>query len=252
MDLLIVVGLFPLISSLPVIPPPSLFKDRDLGLEARTEADKLISTLRGIAKEPGAGQVISQVFDRDNVCLDNVEEAVQAIREGSSLVEASEPHLHTLSSKLQGLAGLKDEAEVVSELASIFRALEPLLNKISPSQSPSEICLDSPGAYMASLSLLMEELSENDQVQPEARTTLAESTPVLSTVTNFIQTLRSQTKELQNFCSADQEASNKSIRAMGDIITSLADMAAELGNAGLAEEIRRRKGVPDQIFVSNF
>ena len=33
---------------------------------------------------------------------------------------------------------------------------------------------------------------------------------------------------------------------------SLADMAAELGNAGVAEEIRRRKGVPDQIFVSNF
>ena len=255
MDLLIVVGLFPLISSLPVIPTPSsetgLFNDRDLGLEARTEADKLISALRGIAKDPGAGQVISEVFDRDNVCLNNVEEAVQAIRDGSGLVEASEPDLRTLSSMLQSLNGLKDEAEVVSEIASIFRALEPLLNKISPSQSSSQICPDSPGAYIASLSLVIAELSENDQVQPEARTTLAESTPVLSTVTNFIQTLRSQTKEFQNFCSTDQETSNKSIRAMGEIITSLADMAAELGNADVAEEIRRRKGIPDQIIVSS-
>merc|ERR1712241_113253 len=56
-------------------------------------------------------------------------------------------------------------------------------------------------------------------------------------------------KDFQNVCSTDEESSNRGIRAMGEILGSLADMAARLGNTRVAEEISKRKGIPDQIFT---
>jgi len=251
MKLLIVVGLFPLLSASPLFKPEvGLYSNQDLGFQARTEANRLISTLRGIAQDPTspASQTIQNVFNRDNICLNNIEEAVQAIQEGSSLVEASEGDLRTLSSRLESLTRLTDEAEVVREVASIFRALEPLITKISPAKNSIKICSGSPEAYISSLSALLEELSENSEIQSQARGSLAQSAPVLNSVTTFISRLRSQNTDFQNVCSTDEESRNRGISAMGEILGSLADMAARLGNTRVAEEISKRKGIPDQIF----
>jgi len=261
MKLLIVVGLFPLFSASPLFPAPinkvnnfhetGLYSNQDLGLQARKEADTLISTLRGIAQDPSSpeSQIIRDVFNRENICLNNIEEAVQAIKDGSRLVEASEGDLRTLSSRLESLTGLTDEAEVVREVASIFRALEPLITKISPAETSSKTCSSTPEAYISSLSVIMQELSENSQVQTQARETLSKSAPVLNSVTTFISQLRTKTKDFQNVCSTDKESSNRGISAMGEILGSLADMAARLGNTRVAEEISKRKGIPDQIFT---
>jgi len=255
MRLLIVVGLLPLFSTSPLFPAPintqtGLYSNKDLGLQARTEANRLISTLRELAQDPTspASQTIRNVFNRDNICLNNIEEAVQVIQDGSSLVEATEGDLRSLGSRLESLIELTDEEEVVREVASIFRSVEPLITKISPARSSSNICSDSPEAYISSLSVLLQELSENSQLQPLDRGTLAESAPILDTVTTFLSELSTKTKNFENVCSTGEEASDRGVRVMGEILDSLADLAERLGNNRVAEEISKRKGIPDQIF----
>merc|ERR1711936_289410 len=94
----------------------------------------------------------------------------------------------------------------------------------------------------------LQELSENSQLQPLDRGTLAESAPILDTVTTFLSELSTKTKNFENVCSTGEEASDRGVRVMGEILDSLADLAERLGNNRVAEEISKRKGIPDQIF----
>ena len=78
-----------------------------------------------------------------------------------------------------------------------------------------------------------------------------ESARVLAATNGFLRNLRSQTKEFQNFCFSDKESSTRGVRAMGNIITSLADLSATLGNLDTAEEIRKGNGITENIVVSS-
>merc|ERR1711936_484613 len=77
---------------------------------------------------------------------------------------------------------------------------------------------------------------------------LAESAPILDTVTTFLSELSTKTKNFENVCSTGEEASDRGVRVMGEILDSLADLAERLGNNRVAEETSKRKGIPDQIF----
>ena len=267
MQSLIVLGLFPLFSASPVIPyfspfpiapfhahaqrPPvfSLYDSQGLGLQVRGMADSLTSTLRSLAQDPSAAQIIKRVLGSNNVCLSNMEEAIQAIQEGTRLVEAAEGDLLALNKQVEALMGLRDEAEVVRKVASIFRTLQPLLRKVSPANPSSKICstsTDRTDAYLRSLVVMLEEFSHQF---PQNRGVFAESATILSTVNSFLRQLKVQTKEFQNFCFPDKESSARGIRAMGQIISSLADMFAVLGNVNTSEEIRKGNRITETIVV---
>ena len=78
--------------------------------------------------------------------LRNMEEAIQAIQEGTRLVAAAEGDLRTLVREVERLETVKDEVETVRAVASILRALEPLLTRLSPTDlSTSQLCSSSPG-----------------------------------------------------------------------------------------------------------
>ena len=268
MKFLIVLGLFPLFSASPFWVPffsgfpnypdlynnqgLNLYSSQDLGLQARSQTDSLVSTLRDLAQDPVASQAVNRVFNKDAVCLNNMEEAIQAIQEGSRLVEAAEGDLRTLNSRVESLMRLTGEAEVVREVASIFRALDSLLTKLEPA-NPT-ICSassDSTAAYINSLAVMMNEFSENYQLDPQSRGMFKESAKVLAATNGFLRNLRSQTKEFQNFCFSDKESSTRGVRAMGKIITSLADLFSTIGNLEAAEEMRKGNVIIEKISVSS-
>jgi len=256
MKFLIVLGLFPLFSASPFWGNffsgfrnyPNLYSSQDLALQARSQTDSLISTLRELAQDPKASQAIDRVFNKNAVCLNNMEEAIEAIQEGSRLVEAAEGDLRTLNSRVESLMRLTDEVEVVRELASIFRALDTLLTKLAPA-NPT-ICSassDSTAAYINSLAVMMNEFSVDFLLDSQSRMMFKESARVLAATNSFLRNLRSQTKEFQNFCFSDKESTTRGIRAMGNIITSLADLSATLGNLQTAEEIRKGNRITERI-----
>merc|ERR1712241_555854 len=225
---------------------------QNLGPQARSQTDSLISTLRNLAKDPKASKAINRVFNKDAVCLKNMEEAIEAIQEGTRLMGAAEADLNTLISKVEGMMKMTDEIQVMREVASMFRLLDPLLTKLSPSNPSSKICASSSentAAYINSLAVMMNEFSQDFQLvtSPQAREMFAETSSILSATNGFLRNLKTQTKEFQNSCFADKESTVRGVRATRNIIDSLADMAATLGNLDAAQEIRKADAVTDEI-----
>jgi len=225
---------------------------QNLGQQARRQADSLISTLRDLARDPRASKALDRVFNNDAVCLKNMEEAIQAIQEGSRLMTAAERDLNTLISRVEGMMKMTDEVKVMREVASLFRLLDPLLTKLSPNNPSSKICAassESTSAYINSLAVMMNEFSGDFQLvsSPQARGMFAETASILVATNGFLRNLKTQTKEFQNSCFADKESTVRGVRAMRNIIDSLADMAGTLGNLNAAEEIRKADTVTDEI-----
>ena len=150
MKFLIVLGLFPLFSASPVNPwlrffsgffninqRPSLYNNQgynqynNQGFNrynnqgynrynnqlSRSNSQDLVSLLRELAQDPRASQTINKVFNKDAVCLNNIEEAIEAVEEGSRLMRAAEGDLITLTSRVESLMRLTGEDEVVSIIA---------------------------------------------------------------------------------------------------------------------------------------
>ena len=271
---IIVVGLFPLASAesdsfypgFPFVPPTNwlgLFaqnnnapRDNHFGRnsEIRAMAKELISSLRSLENDPRAARKITKLFsDKNSVCLRSLEEAIEAIQEGTKLVEAAEGDIRTLNSRVESLMGLRDEAEAVREVASILRALQPLLAKLAPSSSSRKLCAASPDstlAYLRSLAVMLHQLSEEAGEEEGGRAQLAGASSVVSAVVAFLGQLRLQARDFQSLCQPDRQSVTASLRALANIIASLADMTAVVGQHRAAEEVRKGQLVTERIVVS--
>ena len=243
----------------PTNPGLQIFREApaDSGFLVGVMSEELIDTLRTLAKDPATSQHIDRAFSDENmVCLKNMDEAIEAIQEGTRLFEAAQPNLDSLNRRVKELRGLTGEAEVLRQVASIFRALEPLLKKLAPSNPASRICSASPDrtqAFLRSLAVMMHELSEdtNLAISPEIRGELTRSGVILSTVTSFLRQLISQSKSFPQYsCVSDKESVTRGILTLGNIISSLADMTDIPGNYRAGEEMRKGSLVIDTIVVS--
>merc|ERR1712025_879725 len=172
-----------------------------------------------------------------------IEELIQAAEEGTQLVELAEPDLLTLRTRVENMIELGedgDEAAVVREVASVLRALDPLVKKIAPNSIT--VCNGSPDSVVSSLLSLtsvIKQLSVNPQVNQETRQTFSQFSDVVSKVTSLVGRLRDQTNEFKNFCSGDNKSSADAVKALGDIIKDLTDMTSSFGTEESAEAIKK-------------
>ena len=267
MKLLIVLCLCPLYSAnsdsfypgFPFFPPPKHdktgspttydIKEIKSFADLRTTARELISTLRDLQDEPKASETIKKLFsDENSVCLSSMEEAIEAIEEGTRLVEDAEGDFMALQSRIESLLGQKSEVEVMREVASILRALQPLLTKITPA-NPS-LCAastDSTFAYLRRLALIFHELSEESE---DHKAMLERAASTISAVTVFLNQLRSEARLVQSLCQPDRQSTVSGLRALTNIIANLADMTAVVGNHRTAEDIRKGNLITEKIMVS--
>merc|ERR1712241_1425566 len=97
--------------------------------------------------DPTVSQTIERIFGDESVCLTNIEELIQATEEGTNLIELAEEDIKILNSRVENMLELGeqgDEAEVVREVASILRALDPLISKLVPANSNTKSCAANP------------------------------------------------------------------------------------------------------------
>jgi hypothetical protein len=245
MKLLLVLGLVPLYSALP-------FLSQDLGTETRTLTDALSNSLIALSSEPRAFKAIDRIFHQNNTCLRNIGEVIEAIQETTKLVESASGDVDSLSQKVNRLSELSGEAEVVGAVADILRSLEPVLEKLSPVIPISRSCAtstDNTMAYLRSLAVIMHELSYDPEVSQSqgTRNMFHKSGNILSGVSAFIENLKTQSEELQNFCFPSKDSTTKGIKALGEIMGSLADMFSSLGDYKAGEQIRQGKFMAQKI-----
>ena len=243
MKIIILLGLLP------------LFSADDVGQSLRTMSDTLTTNLRILSSEPRAVLVMDKIFTANNTCLKNIDEVITAIQESTKIVEAASGELKSLNNQVESLVEMTDEAEVLIQVAAIFRAMEPLLEDLSPAIPAGKVCESSSEnteAYLRSLATILHEFSYNPEVSRdhETRNTNQKAGDTLFAVSAFIGQLRIQSERFQSFCHPSKESTMSGVRALGEILGSMADMFSVLGNLRIGKKIRQGKVMADRIAVS--
>ena len=97
-------------------------RSSDFVQQTRTQANSLKTTLRSLASTPGADKIVNRVInDINNVCLNNVEEAIEAVETGARIVENAAPEIKQLIQTVEAFEKLTDTPTVIREAANILR-----------------------------------------------------------------------------------------------------------------------------------
>lgn len=220
--------------------------------QTRRQTDSLAAVLRNLAKVPGAAKYIDRVLEVSD-CVDNLEDAIEAIEAGTKLVENAEPELLKLVKTVENIKTEKDIVSVVRIAADILRQLEVLIPKIAP-ETPS-ICGTSPEATFAALrsvSVILEDVSKDLSLPLTliTRNDLKRSGTVVYAVTTFLKQLRTLFSDLKEACSPDKEYNLKAIAAIGDMLDNLSDLFGVVGGFTEAKEVKIRTEFTDNILAA--
>ena len=230
----------------------------DIIKQTRTLSNSVQQTLRNLAANPASAVIVDRIIgDKDNVCLNSLEEGLNYIETATGLVENAGNDIKQLIKKVNSMKKLRDPAEVVGEVAAVLRILDPLVNKIAPSNP--EVCQASPEqgfGSLRSLAVVVADLAEdpsldNLQVSPAGREELRKSANAISAVTSFLTQLRQTFFRFQTICTADKQYNLESISAVGELINHLADLFGSLGGIKTGESIRKGKRFVERVVVSS-
>merc|ERR1712142_564757 len=126
MKLLIVFGLLP------------VFQANPLQYGTRQMTNTLISTLQAMSNDHRVTATFDKIFNNDNTCLNNIDEAIEGLRKSADLMAAAEGDLQTLNSVVEGLMSQEGEVEALKGTAQIFRTLQPLVEKLWDNLQPRQ------------------------------------------------------------------------------------------------------------------
>merc|ERR1711884_634665 len=225
----------------------------DIVQQTRSLADSVKSTLRSLARDPDSAVIIQKIIrDKDNVCINSLEEGIAGIETATQLVEKAGDDIKALVSKVERFTKLKDPATVVKEVAAILRILEPLVKNIAPTNP--EICQATPAeafGSLRSLAVLVDSLASSYQLNlsPEGRALLKKSGSTISAVTTFLTQLRETFSRFEEICTPDKQYNFEAISAIGDLMIHLADLAGSLGGVEIGENIRKGKDFTERILA---
>merc|ERR1712106_1304673 len=210
----------------------ALARSSDFVQQTRTQANSLKNTLRSLARIPGANRIINRIInDDDNICLNSVEEAIEAVETSARIVESSGTEIKNLIKTVEAFEKLTDTPTVVREAANILRILEVLIPKLAPANV--QVCGASNAqafGSLRSLAAIVDELSSSHEfyMPPQSRKELKTSAKIISGVTSFLVKLNKSFTKFDKFCTSDKEYNVEAITAIGEMMTDLADLFAVL------------------------
>jgi len=216
----------------------------DIIKQTRTQAESLKTTLQNLASTTGSAKILNRIInDNNNVCINSVEEAIEAVEASVKIVEDAAPEIKQLIATVNVFETLTDTTTVVREAADILRLLEVLIPKLAP-VSPIVCEASNAEAFgsLRSLAALVDEISTTTDfnMYPRTRQELKTSAKVISGVTTFITQLNKSFTKLEQFCTSDKEYNIEAITAIGEMMTGLADLFGALGGLSDAEQIRKQ------------
>jgi hypothetical protein len=222
--------------------------------QTRTQAESLKKDLRSMASNPRAAQILNKVFaDKNNVCINSMEEAIEAIETSTKLFENGATEIKQLVGSVKVFENLEDTPTAVRETAKILRLLDVLIPKISPDTTSTcrSTSADTFGS-LQSLGNLVEELSSRNDIyfSTQKRQSLKSSAKIVTRVTNFLSQLKNTFSKFDRICTGNKEYNIEVITAMGDMMTGLADLYRELGGNTAAQDISKQGDFTKKVVVS--
>jgi len=212
----------------------------DIIEQTKAQTQSLVATIKELNKNPVASKYIQRVLGASS-CLDNLEDAISAIEQGSNLVENAGEDIIKLIATARGLVNKKDIPVLVRDAAEILRQLEVLIPKLAP--ATPEVCkAGSQESFDAlrGVAALLNDVSKDNQIRLtyETREELIRSAKVIIGVTAFLEQLGESFRDFDKSCTADRDYNIRAIATIGDTLDNLADLFGVLGGFEDAEKIR--------------
>ena len=234
-------------------PIRSLIGSDDIVQQTRTQAESLKKDLRSMASNPRAAQILIRVFaDKNNVCINSMDDAIEAIETSAKLVENAGTEIKQLVEIIKVFEKSIDTPKAVRETANILRLLDTLIPKITPATSTCGTSSADVFGSLQSLGVLVDELATKDDIyfSIQKKQSLKSSADIVFKVTNFLTQLKNTFSKFDRICTGNKEYNIEVITAMGDMMTGLADLYRELGGNTAAQEIAKQGAFTKQVVVS--
>lgn len=212
--------------------------------------DSLKNTIIFLTNKPEAEPILKKVFaGRNNTCITNIKEAIEALETTTKMVENAGTELKWLVEYVQEFSKIQNISlsGVVRQSAKIIGLLDALIPKLSP---PSNACNPSSAEdlrSMRNLGSLLIDLSTKDDLYytPQVRQILNNSAEILSIATTFLEKESHFTFEY--FCTLDIGHNKDFITAVSSLVGDLADLYTELGGDIAAKGIRKQQGLTEKL-----
>jgi len=236
-------------------PSGSNARHGDIVRQTRAQAEALKEDLRSIASNPTATQILNKVFaDRNNVCIKNMDDAIDTIEASTKLIEDAGKEITKLVESVKVFENLTDTPTVVKETAKIIRLLDVLIPKMTPdASSRCEPRSSNVLGSLNSLASLVDELSSKNDIyfSIQKRQSLKSSAKIVNKVTNFLTKLKNSFSKFDQVCTRDKQYTIEVITSIGDMIGDLADLYTSLGGHTAAYELSKHGDFTEKI-VANF
>ena len=213
--------------------------------------DSLKNTLIFLARKPEAAPIIEKVFAgrKDNTCITNMEEAIEAIETTTKQVENAGTEIKLLLEYVQEFSKIQNMSEVVRQSAKIIGLLDDLIPKLS---FPSSACKPSSAddlLSMRNLGSLLIDLSAKDDLYytPQVRQILNNSAETLSKATTFLE--KESHFTFDHFCTNNIGPGKDFITAVSNLMGDLADLYNELEGDIAAKDIRKQQDFTQKLLV---
>merc|ERR1711892_1642145 len=224
--------------------------------ETRIQAISLKAILRKLSNNPKASRYMKRVFLTGD-CVQTVEEAIAAIENGASVIEAAKPEMTRLLSTVNRIDDDSDILQVTKTSAEILRQMESLIPKLAPSNE--QFCgstFDVAYETLKTVGDVLYEVSEDRSLglSKVTKLELKISKEIVDSVTIFLGELRETFADLRSHCTSHKGYNVRSIQAIGSMLEALADLFKNLGDNEGEREIREKTSLTKKIAgaIENF
>jgi len=222
--------------------------------QTRTQADSTKALLKALGKNRKAVKYIDAHIDGSNKCLDNLDDAIDAIENAAKIVEKNGPEILSLFEVVEQLEEEKDLTRVVKISAEIIRQLSVLAPSFA--NEPSKLCNASPEETIESffgLAEIIDDVSnaKDLQISSGVREKLKKSSKIVYDMTTFLGKLNKSLSSFGQFCGQGKEYQNEFFFA---VVPVLEDLAVLFEGFGFAEKANgfRKNGAFIEKLVATF
>ena len=220
--------------------------------QTRAQADSTKALLKSLGNNRKAVEYIDAVIG-SNKCLDNLDDAIDAVENAAKLVEKNGAKILSLYEAVEKLEEEKELTRVVKTSADILRELAVLIPSLAT--EPSRLCNASPEDTIESfsgLAKILEDISKtNDlQISSGVRQKLRKSSKIVSDMTTFLGKLNKSLSSYSQYCGQGKEYQNEFLVAVVGVLEDLAVLFEGFGDAERAEGIRKNGAFVKKLVVS--
>jgi len=202
-----------------------------------------------LQKNEKATQYVENAIE-SNSCLNNLDDAIEAIEATANLVENNGPEILDLVKTVESLENEKDITQLVRSSANVLRKLSNLVPNLS--EQPYKVCDASSEDTIKSFNDLAKQLevvSYNAEIQMSSgvRVSLKSSSKMISEISSFLGNLNKSLADFTGLCVKDNDYNTALLNTIGDIMEDMAALFNSLGGEEKSKGIKKNRTFVKQI-----